>query len=68
MTTATADPPAPAAETADALEVVLAFTSLDDYRAMGDDLATVRTKLGLPSWSTPTEVIAAALREQAGSG
>jgi hypothetical protein len=62
------DTPAPPAESVDALEVVLVFTSLDDYRAMGDDLATVRTNLDLPAWSTPTEVIAAALRDRAGSG
>jgi hypothetical protein len=48
--------------TTTALEVVLVFSSLEDYRAMGDDLAAVRSKLGLPSWATPTEVIAAALR------
>lgn len=43
------------------MEVVLAFTSLDEYRSMGDDLAEARSKLNLPAWSTPTEVIAAAL-------
>ncbi|HWP33578.1 MAG TPA: hypothetical protein VNL97_07500 [Solirubrobacterales bacterium] len=67
MTTATPDTPAPA-ETADALEVVMAFPTVDAYRAMGDLLAKARTKLGLPTSSTPTEVIAAALREQAGTG
>lgn len=45
----------------DALEVVLAFRSLDDYRAMGEDIDAARKQLDLPSWSTPTEVIAAAL-------
>jgi len=44
------------------LAVVLAFSSIEDYRAMGADIAVVRAKLGLPSWATPTEVIAAALR------
>jgi hypothetical protein len=49
---------APAAE----LEVVLAFSSTEDYKAMGAQLDAVRAKLDLPTWSTPTEVIAAALR------
>lgn len=52
-------------ESGPALEVVLEFTSLDDYRRMGDHIAAVRGRLGLPAWSTPAEVIAAALREQA---
>jgi len=38
---------------------------LDGYRAMGEDIAKARQKLDLPSWSTPTEVIAAALRQAA---
>lgn len=44
------------------LEVVLAFSSVEGYRAMGADIEAARSKLGLPSWSTPTEVIAAALQ------
>ncbi len=44
------------------LEVVLAFRSTEEYRTMGSDIAAVRSTLGLPSWSTPTEVIAAALK------
>lgn len=48
--------------TTTALEVVLVFSSIEDYRAMGEDLDAIRSKLGLPSWATPTEVIAAALR------
>lgn len=52
-------------ESGPALEVVLEFTSLDDYRRVGDHIAAVRSRLGLPAWSTPAEVIAAALREQA---
>jgi hypothetical protein len=66
VTTAITDTPASTeADSADALEVVLAFKSLDDYRAMGDDLATVRTSLDLPAWSTATEVIMAAMKELA---
>ena len=49
------------------MEVVLTL-DLDGYRSMGADIAKARTKFGLPSWSTPTEVIAEALRQQAGSG
>lgn len=44
------------------LEVVLAFSSLEDYRRMGADIAAARAKLGLPKWAAPAEVIAAALR------
>jgi hypothetical protein len=69
VTTATTDTPAPAeTASADALEVVMAFPTVGAYRAMGDLLAKARTKLGLPTSSTPSEVIAAALREQAGTG
>ncbi|HEX6781567.1 MAG TPA: hypothetical protein VF125_05985 [Solirubrobacterales bacterium] len=66
MTTATTDAPAPEKTGADAaLEVVLAFSTLDAYRAMGAELDKVRAKLKLPTWSTPTEVIAAALQQAA---
>jgi hypothetical protein len=44
------------------LEVVLAFSSVEEYREVGADLAAVRAKLKLPKWATPAEVIAAALR------
>lgn len=50
------------AATTEALEVVLAFSSTEDYRAMGANIETARSKLGLPAWATPTEVIAAALQ------
>jgi hypothetical protein len=46
----------------DQLAVVLAFDSVEEYHAMGADISAVRSKLGLPTWSTPTEVIAAALQ------
>jgi hypothetical protein len=46
----------------DQLVVLLAFDSVEEYRAMGADIAAVRGKLGLPRWSTPTEIIAAALQ------
>ena len=51
---------------ADELEVVLTLP-VPEFEAVGRDIATVRERLGLPAWSTPTEVIARALREQAGS-
>jgi hypothetical protein len=44
------------------LEVVLAFSSTEDYSMMGETIVAVRSKLDLPSWSTPTEIIAAALQ------
>jgi hypothetical protein len=47
---------------AETLEVVLAFASVEEYRAMGADLVAVQAKLKLPKWATPTEVIAAALQ------
>ncbi len=50
------------AASAEALEVVLAFRSTEEYRAMGTAIAAVRSKLGLPARSTPTEVIGAALQ------
>lgn len=46
----------------DQLAVVLAFDSVEEYHSMGADISAVRSKLGLPKWSTPTEVIAAALQ------
>lgn len=55
--TATTEAAAP-----ETLEVVLAFSSLEDYRAMGVHLEAVKTRLGLPKWAAPTEVIAAALQ------
>ena len=50
-----------AAPPAEAVEIVLAFTSVDEYRAMGHDIDTARSALELPIWATPTEVIAAVL-------
>jgi hypothetical protein len=50
------------AATAGELEVVLAFSSVEDYQAMGEHIAAVRGRLDLPAWATPTEVIAAALK------
>jgi hypothetical protein len=61
VTTGTKAPEA----TTDPLEVVLVFPSVSEYRAMGKDIEAVRLSLGLPAWSTPTEVIARALRDQA---
>ncbi|HEX3241130.1 MAG TPA: hypothetical protein VHR18_13470 [Solirubrobacterales bacterium] len=69
MTTATETPPVE--ETASTpppppgmMEVVMTLDP-DGYRTMGADLETVRGKLDLPPSSTPTDVIAAALRELA---
>lgn len=64
--TATGEAPARTLPRAAELEVVLTLP-VPEYEAVGRDIASVRKQLGLPAWSTPTEVITRALREQAGS-
>jgi hypothetical protein len=52
----------PSERAIDQLAVVLEFDSVEEYHAMGADISAARSKLGLPTWSTPMEVIAAALQ------